>query len=75
MHAPKSIMLARKGETGGQRSVHFLSFLDFTPILRCGRLLFFPALEGFFVEVAAFEVAGDDAVAGAEEVGEEAEGE
>jgi hypothetical protein len=38
-------------------------------------LLFFPALEGFFVEVTAFEVAGDDAVAGAEEVGEEAEGE
>ena len=36
-------------------------------------LLFFPALEGFFVEVAAYEVAGDDAVAGAEEVGEEEE--
>ena len=36
-------------------------------------LLFFPAFEGFFVEVAAFEVAGDDAVAGAKEVGEEEE--
>lgn len=36
-------------------------------------LLFFPAFEGFLVEVSAFEVAGDDAVAGAEEVGEEEE--
>jgi hypothetical protein len=36
-------------------------------------LLFFPALEGFFVEVAAFKVTGDDAVAWAEEVGEEEE--
>ncbi len=38
-----------------------------------GGLLFFPAFEGFVVEVAALEVAGDDAVAGAEEVGEEEE--
>ena len=44
-------------------------------VINCRELRFFPAFEGFFVEVAAFEVAGDDAVAGAEEVGEEAEGE
>ena len=43
------------------------------PINQVRALLFFPAFEGFLVEVAAFEVAGDDAVAGAEEVGKEEE--
>lgn len=39
----------------------------------CLDLLFFPAFQGFFVEVAALEVTGDDAVSGTEEVGEEEE--
>lgn len=36
-------------------------------------LLLFPAFKGFLVEVAPFEMAGNDAIAWAQEVGEEEE--
>lgn len=65
---PESIHLAVGAHISYARERVFITYLS-----TAGGLLFFPAFEGFFVEVAAFEVAGDDAVTGAEEVGEEEE--